>query len=594
MSGHIPEHILDEILSRIDIVELISSYIPLKKIGRSFKALCPFHHEKTPSFIVSADKQIYHCFGCSAGGNAFNFLMQYERMEFPEAAKTLAQKAGVTLPEEHKQDVKAAGLTTQIYKINELAASYYEQCLKAPEGRHAAAYLLKRGLKQKTLDLFKLGYALNKWDALIASLRAHRVPLSLMEKAGLVLSKEGGGYYDRFRDRVIFPIFDIKSRPIAFGARMLPSEGLKSDGLPQAKYINSPETAVYSKGKNLFGLHLAKDAIRDKDCAVVVEGYLDCIVPYQEGLHNIVASSGTALTLEQIRLIKRYTHNVVMVYDADMAGQMATLRSLDMFIEESMNVRVASLAPGSDPDVCVRKEGIDRFTERVAGAKDLFDYKMNILKSQYDSRSVEGKAKISSEMLATINRFQNAIYRSEYLKKLAQELRVEEGALLQEMQKLKNPALLRDGAVAEAKAAQEEKHPTERLLLKLMLEESALINRVRESLKPDDFQDTMVSKMVSLLFRFLEEGKQIEMSCLLNHIGSDEVSRFVCESACLSEPESQHKDKIIEDCIKRLQQKSLTSKKQCLHKEIKVAQQSGDEALLSRLVAEFNHLLKKR
>ncbi|MBU2258272.1 MAG: DNA primase, partial [Candidatus Omnitrophica bacterium] len=425
--GRIPENILEDILNKTDIVSLISGYIPLKRAGRNFRANCPFHHEKTPSFMVSSDKQIYHCFGCSAGGNAFNFLMQYERLDFPEAVELLAEKAGVALP--RRVDQKNSDFTSQLFKVNESAALFYEGNLHSSLGRNPRQYLINRGIKQETAKLLKLGYASDGWDNLMSNLRGKGINLSLIEKCGLILSKQEGGYYDRFRSRIIFPIFDIKSRILAFGARVM------DNTLP--KYINSPETPVYVKGKNLYGLHLSREAIAHADFAVVVEGYLDFIIPYQEGLHNIVASLGTSLTTDQARLIRRYTSNVVMVYDSDTAGEMATIRSLDIFIDEGMNVKVVSLPKGFDPDSFIRKYGVEDFKSKITLAENLFDYKLRILKSSCSLNDTEGKAKICSMMLPTINRFKNAILKSEYLKKLAHELKVDENALSEEINKIK-------------------------------------------------------------------------------------------------------------------------------------------------------------
>jgi DNA primase len=352
--------------------------------------------------------------------------MEYERLEFPEAVETLAKKAGVVLPEVEKVDAKTLSLTTQLYKVNELTCSFYEHTLNSPQSSQAKDYLLKRGIKEETIKLFKLGYALDRWDVLINHLRSKGISLFLLEKAGLILAKEGGGYYDRFRGRVIFPIFDVKSRPLGFGARALPEANKAKAQENQAKYINSPETPVYIKGRNLYGLNLSRDAIRESDFVVVVEGYLDLIMPYQEGLRNIVASLGTALTYEQARLIKRYTHNVVMIYDPDDAGELATLRTLDIFVEEGMNVKVVSLPEGFDPDLFVRKNGIEKFKDNIAQAQSLFDYKLKVLKSRYSIKEIEGKARVSSEMLLTINKFKNAVVKSEYIKRLAEELNIKE------------------------------------------------------------------------------------------------------------------------------------------------------------------------
>ena len=582
--GRIPENVLEDILNRVDIVEVVSGYIPLKRAGRNFKALCPFHHEKTPSFMVSPDRQIYHCFGCNAGGNAFGFLMQYERLEFPEAVDILAKKAGVVLPQIQKEDAKTVSLYTQLYKINELVTLFYESTLNSSDGIIAKNYLIKRGISQGTIKLFRLGFAPVKWDGLINHLRAKNISLTLLEKAGLVLAKEGGGYYDRFRNRIIFPILDIKSRPLGFGARVL------DDTLP--KYINSPETPVYTKGRNLYGLNLARDAIKELDYVVVVEGYLDSLMPYQEGLKNIVASLGTALTTEQARLIKRYTHNVTMVYDADDAGEMATLRTLDIFIEEGMNVKVVSLPEGLDPDSFVRKSGIQNFKDKINKAETLFDYKLRILKSRYSIKEIEAKARIAFEMLPTINKFKNAVLKSEYIKRLAQDLNLEEDALLQELKKVKEDRPYLDlNQVVQKKALNI--NPTEKLLIKLMLEERELISRIRMSLEPADFLDERISRIVSVMFDLMEQGKNIETSNLINYLNDTDTLQVICESTFLPEISAQNKDRVIDDCIQRLKSEKLKFKKQQLHDQIKTAQHLGDEEKLHRLMREFQHLTKK-
>ncbi len=585
MAGRIPENILEDILGRVDIVEVISGYMPLKKAGRNFRTLCPFHHEKTPSFMVSSDRQIYHCFGCGAGGNAFNFLMQYERLEFLEAVEMLAKKAGVVLPQAHKQDELAVSLITQLYKINELAANFYEQNLNSPQGFSAKGYLLKRGLKEEAIKKFKLGFSVDRWDALINHLRAKNISLSLLEKAGLILTREGGGYYDRFRNRLILPIFDIKSRVLGFGARVL------DDTLP--KYINSPETPIYTKGKNLYGLNLSYEAIRDADSAVIVEGYLDFIIPYQAGINNIVASQGTALTQEQARLLKRYTHNVVMVYDADKAGELASLRSLDIFIEEDMGVKVVSLPLGLDPDSFVRKNGAESLKENIHQAENLFDYKIKILKSRHNIKEPQGKAGIAAEMLPTLKKIKNSILRAEYIKKFAEVLNVEEYYVVEELKKIKEDRPYFDSSGSRPKKASNA-NPTERLLVRLMLEEAGFINRIRQSLEPADFQDERISRIVSLLFDLLEQGRDITPSKLVNYLQDEEVSQVICESTFLPEILEQDKEKIADDCIQRLKDARIKVRRQRLHEEIKTAQHLGDEEKLHRLMHEFHHLVKMK
>lgn len=584
MTGRIPENILEDILNRVNIAEVISGYIPLKRAGRNFKALCPFHHEKTPSFMVSPERQIYHCFGCQESGNVFKFLMRYERMDFPEAVEAMAKKTGVVLPEFQTRDPRSVSISTELYKINETTGAFYAQELNSEQGLEAKNYLLKRGIKNETIRLFGLGFALSRWDSLINHLRSKHFSLSLLEKAGLILAKDGGGYYDRFRNRIMFPIVDIKARTLAFGARVL------DNSLP--KYINSPETPVYVKGKNLYGLNLAKESIRENDFAVVVEGYFDFIFPYQEGLTNVVASLGTALTPEQARLLKRYTNNVVMVYDADAAGELAALRSLDIFIEEGMEVRVVSLPHGYDPDLFIRQKGIAALKEMIKNAGSLFDYKLGILKLRYNPKEIEGKAKIASLMLETINKFKNAVLKSEYIKKLAQELDVKEQALLYEVK-----AITQLKSYSDTKPVIPRKasgiNPTEKLLIKLMMEERELVEKIKEQLEPADFNDERTSRIVSIMFDLIAQGKNIGPSLLMQHLSDDDFSQVVCESMFMPEANSQSKEKIVDDCISRMKSEKLKLKRHHLHEQIKTAQNTGDEERLHLLMKEFCNLTRK-
>ena len=586
MSGRIPENLLEDILSRVDIVEIISGYIPLKKAGRNFKANCPFHHEKTPSFTVSPERQIYHCFGCGESGNAFRFLMRHERMEFPEAVEILAKKAGITLPEQDRPEIaRAASLSTQIYKINELAVNFYENNLNAPNATAWRDYLLNRGVKLQTIKEFHLGLATSGWDGLINYLRSKGISISLMEKAGLILPKDAGGYYDRFRNRVIFPIFDVRSRVIGFGARVMDKT------LP--KYINSPETPVYVKGKNLFGLNLSKDYIRENDFVVIVEGYLDFMIPYQEGLNNLVASQGTALTLEQIRLLKRYTHNVVMIYDGDTAGEIATLRSLDMLIEEGIQVKIVPLPKGLDPDALVRRDGIDTLKAKIKDAKNLFDYKLEILKSRHNIKEAHGKSKIASEMLSTINKFDNAILRGEYVKRLSEEIRIPEHYIIEELNKLKPSLTEHQDETVLPKKTSSGINPAEKLLIKFMLEERDLIEKIMQELSPADFSDMRTAKIVSVMHDLFTQGKSIEPSILMNYFSEDDASQLVCESMFMPELAGQDREKAVNDCIARIKVQRLKSQREHLHIQIKSAQSLGDEQKLNSLIKEFHNLIKK-
>jgi len=586
MAGRIPENLLEDILGRVDIIEIISSYIPLKKAGSNFKANCPFHHEKTASFMVSPERQIYHCFGCGESGNAFKFLMRHERMEFPEAVEMLAKKCGVSLPDQDTPELaRVASLSNQLYKVNELTVNFYESNLYSSNATAAINYLLGRGIKLETIKEFRLGLATSGWDNLINFLRSKNVSLALLEQAGLVLPKDSGGYYDRFRNRIIFPVFDIRSRMIGFGARVM------DNSLP--KYINSPETPVYTKGRNFFGFNLSKDFIRDADSAVIVEGYLDFMIPYQEGLKNIVASQGTALTLEQIKLLKRYTHNVVMIYDGDTAGEIATLRSLDLLIDEGINVKVVPLPKGMDPDALVRCEGINILKDKIQKAASFFDYKLDVLSSRHDIKDAHGKTKIASEMLLTINKFDNAILKGEYVKKLSEQMCIPEQYILEELGKLKSVDSKSAGQPVGLGKKQSQINPAEKLLIKFMLEEKESIEKIMQQLSPADFADARTAKIVSVMQNLVLEGKNITPCVLMNYFSEDDASQLVCETMFMPALTDQSREKAVNDCIARIKIQRKKAQREHLHLQIKSAQSLGDEGKLNSLIQVFHNLIKK-
>lgn len=589
----IPENTIDEILNRIDIVELISGCIPLKRQGRSYKALCPFHHEKTASFVVSPERQIFHCFGCSAGGNAIGFLMQYERLEFPEAVEALAKRCGVTIPKaSFNQQIQ--GENALLYKINEAAAGFYFNHLRSREGEGALRYLEQRGILKEAIQKFKIGLAPQGWDALFTYLRNKNFSLGAIEKAGLIIPKAGGGYYDRFRGRIIIPVIDAKERVVAFGARALPASNSAKGDEGSAKYINSPETQIYTKGKVLFGLNVSAEAIRLNDQAVIVEGYFDLISAYQAGIKNIVAPCGTALTVEQIRLLKRYSHNAVMVYDADNAGQMACLRSLGPLIEEDVEAKVARLPEGYDPDSYVRRYGQEKFRQALAQAKDIFDYKLEALKARYNPAVLSDKAKIASEMLSLLVKFNNQILKSAYLKKLAEDLKVDEGSLLIELKRIKGRPNVIAGAHPPSYAAPLlHSFATERLLVKLMLEESETIGHLRGRIAPSDFKDSSLGRIVSRLFDLFGEGKKIDARTLVHNCSDTAMSKIICELTACEGPKITDRAKLVNDCINRLKEDMRRLKQQEISEQIKLAQVNKNENRLRELLAEFQSLSKK-
>lgn len=576
------EQVLDEIQNRCDIAEVIASYIPLKRAGINFKASCPFHKEKTPSFMVSPTKQIYHCFGCGAGGNVFSFVMKYEKVEFPDAVRTLAERAGVELPRFTRSEFEQSAYAGQIFKVNELAASYYHlKLLKSEEGRRPLDYLKKRGIKDEIIAQAKLGFAPDAWDGFISYAKHNGFAAELLERAGLVLPREEGGYYDRFRNRIIFPIFDVRNKTLAFGARVL------DDSLP--KYINSPETEVYIKGKNLYGLNFSAAAIKEKDFCIVVEGYLDFLIPYQFGIKNIVATLGTSLTDIQVRLIKRYTKNVVIVYDADEAGEMASLRGLDLFVKEGLNVRVVSLPQGHDPDSYVRNKGSSGFNLLVDSSEGIFEYKLGLLASKYDAYNAAGKTKICAEMLPTIDKVTNAVLKFEYIKHLAERLQIKEEPLLLELKKVRpdytyepTDDFLKErpqGAMAE------------KIIIGLMLEGPEAIAQVKSNLRLEDFSDEMTRRIADEILKSYEGGKAPNPTQLINRLRDEGLSQVISEATSLAE-EITDRQKNLDDCIKWIKNQNMKKRLSELQNLIKVAETMGDERQVYQLVSEYNGLLK--
>lgn len=587
----IPTETIDEILDRVDIVEVISSHVPLKRAGRNFRALCPFHHEKSPSFMVSPDKQIYHCFGCGAGGNALSFVMQYERLEFLEAIELLAKRAGVEIKLSARPEKKESVSQKDAFvKINELASFFYHRNLTVlPEAEAARIYLNARSVSNEAIKNLRLGFAFDKWDGLLEYLKAKGINPALVSQLGLIIAKDkGSGFYDRFRNRIIFPIFDSKGAIIGFGGRVLDAS------LP--KYVNSPETPLYIKGNNLYGLNFSKDAIREKDLCLIVEGYMDFLTPYSAGVGNICASLGTALTKAQIRLIKRYTHNVAMVYDSDLAGELATLRSLDLLIEEGMNVKVVSLDKGYDPDLFVRKFGPAALEDKVKNAQSLFNYKFNFLKSRYGLKDIQDKAKIIQEMLLTINKFTNAVVKTDYLRALSDELSVSESAIMDEAAKLKEN--YKDPALAENKNRlvkfQDNRLAFEKLLVKMVLQEEELIHRIKGDISPSEFQDKHLGRIMHTVFELTALGKAVNPHKLLHHFSDDaEVSALVCELTA-SDEELIDREKAVSECIQRLKKQTSRIARDNLCLKIKEAQRSNDDARLTDLLREFNDLVKRK
>jgi len=587
--GLIPNDVIDKVIERSDIVEIIGNYTALKKAGRNFKALCPFHNEKTPSFVVNPDKQIFHCFGCGVGGNAVGFLMRQEHLEFPEAVRFLANKAGVVIPEaESSSPSPSRQLRDEILKVNALAADHFHGILLTSheaDVKIARDYLKGRGVNLDTVKKFQLGYAPNEWDALLKYLKSQGISEELIAKAGLIIAREGkSGYYDRFRNRIVFPIMDVQNRFLAFGARAMQD----SDG---AKYINSPETAVYTKGQHLYGLQLTKAAVGKKDRIIVVEGYMDMIMPYVHGVENIAASLGTALTVDQIRLIRRYTPNVVMLFDTDTAGQSAIVRSLDLLIEEEMNVRVATLSQDEDPDSFIRQQGLEAFNTRIDSAESFLDFKFNWLAAQYDPKTVEGKTRISQELLETIARIKSEVAKYELTKALAQKLNIPEGVLLKQAAsgKGQQPSFKQPAAETKVSAGV---GVGQELLLALFLKDPAWVKAAIEKIGPEDFSQGQLRQVVEVIWSLAKETNEWSTNDLLVRLKDESAQSVVTRLISVEEGKLTDPARVFLDCIGSIQKEKQKKARGRLLEAIRQAEAVQDKEKLDQLREEFNELLK--
>ncbi|MDP3998339.1 MAG: DNA primase [bacterium] len=476
---------LEEIKSKINIIDFINDYVPLKRTGRNFRAPCPFHSEKTPSFIVSPERQIWHCFGsCGEGGDIFRFLMKWENLEFPEALRILAKRAGVRLREYTPGD--AGKLREKIYEINHLASEFYHYLLlNHPSGKRALDYVLGRGITKKSIEQFKIGWAPNLWDGASRFLiKKKGYALPEVDRAGLLVKGERG-YYDRFRGRLMFTLKNHRGDVVGFAGRVLEPQP------KEAKYINTPETPVYVKGEVLYGLDLTREAIKKENLAILVEGEVDLIQAYQAGTRNIVAIKGSALTESQVNLLKRYTETIALALDTDLAGDAAARRGIEIADRAGLNIRVIKLEAGKDPDECLRQDPRNWFAA-LKKAVPFFDFLIDSAFARFDTSTAEGKKKIAAELLSVLANISNEIVKNHYVKKLAKRLEVSEEAIDAAMAKSGRKEEVRGFEKGWAKKVSREEI-LEEYLLSLLLQSAdprsdlGSVLAVSDSEKPETF-----------------------------------------------------------------------------------------------------------
>ncbi|HEX9020605.1 MAG TPA: DNA primase, partial [Nitrospirota bacterium] len=581
------EDLISRVRDSIDIVDLISGYVSLRKTGKNHVGLCPFHSEKTPSFNVNPDKQIFHCFGCGAGGDAFKFLELQEGLNFPEAVKTLAGRAGISLPADSAYrgaDKKSEDERKVLLTIVADAAHYYQAELDGTAGSAARAYLKKRGVNDQVVKDFGLGFSRPEWDGLLRHLRQKGHSPDQIERAGLIVKRsEGEGHYDRFRGRIMFPIRDISGNVIAFGGRVM------DDSLP--KYLNSPETPLYSKSNVLYCLDAAKEAARKFDHFIIVEGYLDALACHQHGVRNAAATLGTALTEGHLRLMRRFTKNLKLIFDPDPAGVKAALRSFDLLAGSGVNVKVVSLPGGDDPDTFLKKNGLEPFMVCLKKAVPLMDFVLGQVVREGAGAAIGEKVAKAGEMLRFIARLPSGIERNHYLKKTAEALDVDEVDLREEMAKelKKQPAV--SGKGQAPLAARDRRPKAEEILIHLMLRDQRIARNLREQLLPGDFTDPLYRRAAEKIFTALESGSGFTVNALLSE-EDDELNGIISHYSVLDlvydDPE-----KSCRDCIDLLKQQDPEKKIKVLIKAIHEAELRGDTTMVARLSEEHMELCRR-
>lgn len=480
---------IEQIKQKINIVDFINEYVPLKKMGRNFRANCPFHSEKTPSFYVSAERQVWHCFGCQKGGDVFTFLMEIERIEFVEALRDLAERTGVKLRESYELTGEQKH-KEQLYGLHQLAAEYYHYILTQHQaGERARECLKKRGIKEETIKTFLLGYAPDSWEATGKYLLKKGFRYDELVEAGLAI--KGRGYYDRFRGRLIFPIRDHRGQTIAFGGRIL------SDRAETAKYINSPETPIYTKGNTLYGIHITKEAIRSKNTAILVEGEFDLLSSFQDGVSNVVAIKGSALTEGQIQLLKRFTDKLIFALDSDLAGDQAARRGIEIADAANFLLKVVVLPQGKDPDECVKMGG-GLWKKAVEEAIPIYDYFISSAQKRFDIGTIEGKKRLSDELIPILSKIENTIIKAHYTRKLAGILAIPEATVALEMEKsLRKQQIQRivDEPAVQPTHSREEQLEEYILAVLFQVEDLTVVKEFIDKLSDGDFRQSAMAKI---------------------------------------------------------------------------------------------------
>jgi len=571
MPNYLPEDFIEEVRVANEITDVLSEYLTLKPKGKNYFGLCPFHNEKTPSFSVDPEKQLYHCFGCGAGGNVFTFIMDQERLDFIDSVKFLAQRKGIPLPGsiESPQDEETRKHKEQLYRLNREAALYYHENLLSHHGRHALEYLKSRGIDQRIIKTFGIGYAPRSWDSTKNYLLSKGFDKQLLTETGLILEKNQREY-DRFRDRIMFPIIDHRDRVVGFGGRVL------DDSAP--KYLNSPESPIFNKGSVLFGLNLARKR-RPIESFIIVEGYLDVITLHRFGIYNGVASLGTALTPDQARLMRRYAQNIYTAYDGDTAGQKATLRGLDILKSVGCNVRVIVFPKGMDPDDILVNHGIEYFNKLMNNAMTITDFKLDRLQAQYDLDNQEEKVEFTTKAVRILTDVDNLLERDIFIQRLNNLTGFRPELLYRYVEQVENrggkPGLkknkignnrhttpIRKARIHIAANIKAEMH-----LIRLMASDEEMAKRIINRLGDLRFDDPIHNKVADIIKELIARDVGLNPAQVLNYVQDDKLRGKITEIFEI-EMEYDNVDRYIDDCIGELRRSQLEKRRNYLMEQI--------------------------
>lgn len=555
------DEIIEEVRQTNDIVDIISQYVHLKRSGRNFFGLCPFHNEKSPSFSVSPDKQIFHCFGCGVGGNVFTFLMKIEGINFIEAVQSLAERANIQLPTlENSIDSAREELKAKVYKVNEFTANFYHENLYKPSAKEAQEYIKRRKMTNEILKSFQIGFS-GKFDELYKTLKAHGFNDPEILESGLVNRNENGTYIDRYRNRLMFPICDARGRVIAFGGRVL------DDSKP--KYINSPENIVYSKGRNLFGLNVAKKSQEIKKRILIVEGYMDVISLHQRGINNVVAPLGTALTQQQGWLLRKNSEQIVLSFDSDEAGLQAKLRALDILQNMGCDIRVLQMEGAKDPDEYIVKYGNARFQNLIDKSLSVIEFKVKILKKNLNLENTNDKIKFLNEIAKLISKVENNIEREIYIEKISKEYEISKEAIYAEVNKLsyagnKSEKILdKPKPVAihkkiENEISQATKKRENTVLAILLMGDLNVFQIIKQNIDVKDFKSELNKQIAQILYEEFEKGNS-NINAILDKMGEEEQSHIT--EMLADDYELDDIEKAIDDVMQKYEKEKLNERK---------------------------------